>query len=690
MNSCQYRLFLTSTLATLALVYGCSAEKPAEEPVDQPSNPFLTSLNEPVAYADVTAEHLTEYADAVLAEAAEKAQAIRDAEPPTFENVIRVFDGIDRELTKAGSNNYMLYWVSPDADTREAGLAAYKKIDEWNVDFYSDKTIFDQVLAVSENEELTTARRKLVDDLVISMRHNGVNLDPELLDRFKALNLELNDLTTQYSMNMNSDESMLVVDEDGAKGLPDTFKSRFAKDGSYEIPVIRANSGPVMNNAVDENTRRTFITLYATRAAEENLEILDDLVAKRHELAQIMGHDTYADYNLEIKMAQAPDNVWKFLDDLTAHTAEKARADLERLKQFRFDVDGIPVDKPLNPWDTRYYANSLIKTEYGVDGEKVREYLPMAGALEGMMALYQELFDLEFRKVDDPSVWHEEVEMYNVYDNGELVGRFYLDLFPRPNKESHMYGVPLTPGGMRPEGREYPIAMLLGNFTRASDDLPSLITHGELNTLFHEFGHIVDSMSFSGDFAVQKYSRADFQEAMSQIFENWIWDYSVVSTFAMHYETGEVLPEEIFASMLASRNVNSGLNAQGMVRLSVYDLMLYNQYQPDDPMPTDDIWHHIADRFAYSSFIEGTHPQASWIHINTHPVYYYGYLWSEVYSADLFTQFEENGLRDTATGKRYRQLILSNGKQRPIEDVVEEFLGRPSNNEAYIRSLGLE
>jgi Zn-dependent oligopeptidase len=389
-------------------------------------------------------------------------------------------------------------------------------------------------------------------------------------------------------------------------------------------------------------------------------------------------------------MARVPENVWEFLDDLAARTAEKASADLERLKQFRFDVDGIPVDKPLQPWDVNYYENSMIKAEYGVDSEKVREYLPMTAALEGMMVLYQELFDIEFRKVVDASVWHEEVEMYEVYDNGELAGRFYLDLFPRPDKESHMYGVPLTPGSMRAEGRELPTAMLLGNFTRPTDDLPSLISHGELSTLFHEFGHIVDSVSFTGDFALQKYSRADFQEAMSQIFENWIWDYSVVRTFARHYETGEVLPEDIFESMLAARNVNSGLGAQGMVRSSVYDMMLYNKYNPDEPMPTDDIWIYIADQFAYSSFIEGTHPQASWIHINTHPVYYYGYLWSAVYAEDMYTQFEENGLRDTETGKRYRQLVLSNGQQRPIEDVVEEFLGRKSNNEAYIRSLGLD
>ena len=625
-----------------------------------------------------------------MAKAAEKAQAIRDAETPTLESVVRVFDGIDRELTKAANNSYMLYWVSPDAGIRDAGLAAYKRVDEWNVDFYSNREIFNQVVAVSENEELTTTERKLVDDLVKSMQHSGVNLNPESLERYKALNLELNDLTTQYSMNMNSDESVVVVDEAGARGLPDTFKSRYAADGGYKIPVIRANRSPVLNNADDADTRRSFMTLYATRAAEENLKILDDLVATRHEVARVMGHDTYADYDLEVKMAGTPENVWKFLDDLTARTANKAAADLDRLKQFRFKTDGIPVDKPLHPWDTGYYANALIKIEYGVDSEKVREYLPMAGALEGMMVLYQELFGLEFRKVNDPSVWHEEVEMYNVYDNDELAGRFYLDLFPRPDKESHMYGVPLTPGSMRPEGRELPTGMLLGNFTKPSDDLPSLISHAELSTLFHEFGHIVDSMSFTGDFAMQKYSRADFQEAMSQIFENWIWDYSVVRTFAQHYETGEVLPEEIFENMLASKNVNSGLNAQSSVRLSVYDMMLYNQYNPDDPMPTDDIWHYIADRFADSSFIEGTHPQASWIHINTHPVYYYGYLWSDVYAQDMFTQFAANGLRDTETGKRYRQLILSNGKQRPIEEVVEEFLGRPSNNEAYVRSLGLE
>jgi Zn-dependent oligopeptidase len=307
-----------------------------------------------------------------------------------------------------------------------------------------------------------------------------------------------------------------------------------------------------------------------------------------------------------------------------------------------------------------------------------------------MMEIYEQLLGLEFRPVANPSVWHKSVEMYEVYEDGKLKGRFYLDLYPREYKESHFYGVPLTSGNQQRDGYEIPVAMLLGNFTPPSDKLPSLVTHGELSTLFHEFGHIAASMSYDGKYATQYGSLPDFAEAMSQIFENWIWDYDILNSFAMHYETGEVLPEETFRNMLAAKNLISGISAQGSIRYSMYDMELYNRYDPENPTPTDQIWRDLAGKFAYSTFIDGTHPQAAWIHINTHPTYMYGYLWSRVYAQDMFTQFEENGLLDAETGKRYRQLILANGTQRPILETVEAFLGRAPNNEAYIRSLGLD
>ncbi len=654
-------------------------------------NPMFAQTNEPIDFASLTAAHVKENAEAVLARVEALADGVRAQKNPTFENVMLPLDRISRDLNVAADHSWMLYWVSPDAKTRDAGLEAYKKLDSWGVQLNSDKAIYDQVVAVAESTELTGVSLKLVQDQIKDMRHTGVNLAPADLEKFVALKEDINDLTTQYSTNMNSDTSVLTLDEDGAAGLPQSFKDRYATDnGTYEVPTISANRGPILNNAANEQTRRDFSVLYANRAQDQNLAILDELVVKRHELGTLMGHATYADYHLESNMANTPEIVWDFLDDLTEKSAEKAVADLEKLKSHRDENFDVVANTGMNPWDVSYYRNSVLKTEYGVDQEKIREYLPLAGALTGMMEFYQELLDLEFRAVESPSVWHEEVEMYEVYSDGKLTGRFYLDLFPRPNKESWFYAVHLIPGNAGAGEYEIPVSMMLGNFTRPTDDLPSLISHNELSTLFHEFGHIMASVSFNGPYAKQNGSRADFGEAMSQIFENWIWDYDVLKTFAKHYETGEVLPEETLQKMIAAKTVTSGLSAQRRAEYAMYDMTLYNKYDPDKALDTDDIWRSLGERMAYSYYMEGTHPQAAWIHINTHPCYSYGYLWSEVYSQDMFTLFEEKGLRDTATGVLYRDLILANGKQRPIDEAVEEFLGRASNNEAYIESLGLD
>ena len=683
----------------LLLLAACSKEQSedvaldsaSESPAVSQSNPYFVALNEPVDYARVTAADVTDYADTVLEQVTAMADDIRAEQNPDFENVIQALDDIYRDYVTAANNSWLMYWVSPDEANRDAGLAAYQKLAKWGVALYSDESVYRQILAVTETTELEGRAAKLVADLIRDMRHTGVDLEPEALARFKALVEEINDLSSQYSTNMNTDTSVLALDEIGAAGLPQNFRERYATaEGGYEIPLIPANRGPVLNNAEDGNTRRKFLVGYGNRAADANLPILDKLVANRYEIGQIFGHDSFAGYQLEPNMAANSQNVWDFLNDLTDRTAEKAAADLERLKKFRLEHEGIPIEEGLNPWDLNYYRNQILKTEYGVDQEKIREYLPLSTALTGMMEFYQELLDLEFRKIESPSVWHEEVEAYEVFEDGRLSGRFYLDLFPRPNKESWFYAVSMTPGNARADGYEVPVGMMLCNFTRPSGELPSLISHSELSTLFHEFGHVMNMMSYKGQYALQSETLNDFVEAMSSIFENWIWDYDVLKGLAKHYESGEVLTEEVFENMLAAKTVTSGLSAQRGVEGAVYDMMLYDKYDPDNPMSTDDIWPHIGKQFVFARHIEDTHPQASWIHVNTHPVYVYGYLWSDVYAQDMFTQFELNGLRDTETGVRYRELIMANGKQRPIEPAVKEFLGRPSNNEAYIRSLGLE
>jgi len=402
-----------------------------------------------------------------------------------------------------------------------------------------------------------------------------------------------------------------------------------------------------------------------------------------------MGRESFAAYQLTTRMAANPDRVWKFITDLNEMGREKAVQDLVLIKSVRDGEIATDRNTPVKPWNYGYYRNQHLKSEYQVDNEKIREYLPMQQCLRGMMDIYQELLAFEFRKVANPSVWHEEVEMYEVYEEGNLRGRFYLDLFPRSNKESWYYGVSLIRGKQMVDGYEIPTSMLLGNFTRPTEDMPSLISHGELRILFHEFGHIMDGMSYKGEFVNQASSKSDFSEAMSQIFENWIWDYETLSSFAIHYQSGEVLPKETFDNMLAAKNLSSGISLQRNMRSCMYDMTLYDKFDPQLPTATDEIWRQLDQQMVMPSYVEGTHPQASWIHINTHPVYMYGYTWSRVYAMDMFTEFDKNGLKDTETGKRYRELILANGSQRDIDAAVEEFLGRPMNNEAYIKSLGL-
>ncbi|GGZ90444.1 M3 family metallopeptidase [Algibacter mikhailovii] len=683
-------LFLT------ALCIGCATEtktKLLEMSVD---NPFKVSLNQLIAYANVTANHVEEYVNVSIENANEGIKIIKTLDQLNFENTFEDYDHINNALRKAYSNAFMLYWVSNDSLTRAKGLEGSQKINSLFTDYRSDKALFEKLQTFANSDEgkaLEGVKKSLVSELIEGFKQSGVNLNPEDLETYKSLSKEINTLTSQYSINMNSANETLVLNEQETDGLPENFKDKYRlESGNYEIPVINATAGPVMSNAKNEKVRKDFAVKKANIGADKNLVILDSLISKRYQLGTLMGYQSYAGYNLKPKMAKTPENVWNFINGLVAESKAKALKDIEELKAFRNKNQNTPGDdSPLNPWDISYYSNQLLKTEYQVDYEKMRDYLPMDACLEGMFDMYQELLGLEFKKIQNPSVWDESVELYEVYENNKLRGRFYLDLYPRPNKESWFYGVGLTYGSKTKNGYELPSAMLLGNFTKPTDKLPSLLSFRELSTLFHEFGHIVNYMSYEGDYSILSRPKSDFSEAMSQIFENWIDDYSILSSFAKHYETGEVFPKALFDSKEKAKNVNSGMGAQRSLRLCIYDMNLYDKYNPENPIDTDKLWKDIDTQMGLmSNYIEGTHPQANWIHINTHPVYMYGYLWSRVYAQDMFTVFEKNGLRDTETGIKYRKLILGNGSQRDIVKAVEEFLGRPSDNKAYIKSLGLE
>lgn len=678
-----------------ALLISCSNEAKIEKLTLSADNPFNRDLNEPIAYANITADHIEAYVNATINNSVMDLDNIKTTDNLSFENTFEVYDRISSDLSKAYSNAFMINWVSTDSLTRAKGVAGYQKIDSLFTDIGSDKALYNTFQSFANSEEGTALKgnkKTLVNKILDGFKQSGVNLNTKDLETYKQLSAEISELSSQFSNNMNSAEEYLVLNEADANGLPENFKNTYRlEDDSYKIPIINA-TGLVVSNASSSEVRKAYSIKKANIAAKLNLPILDSLISKRYQLGKLMGYDSYAGYSLQPKMAKTPERVWEFINGLLAESKAKALQDIEVLKTVRnADLNTPNDDSPIKPWDMGYYNNQLLKTKYQVDYQKMRDYLPMDLCLEGMLTLYQELLGLEFKKVENPSVWHEDVSMYEVYEGEKLKGRFYLDLYPRPNKETWFYGVPLTSGSQTNSGYEVPEAMLLGNFTKATDELPSLLSFGELNTLFHEFGHIVNMMSYEGEFSILSNTKSDFAEAMSQIFENWIDDYDILSSFAKHYETGKVFPKALFDSKRNAKNVSSGLGAQGSLRYVLYDMYLYDKYNPEQPLNTDKLWKDIDSQMGVMDYyIEGTHPQASWIHINTNPVYMYGYLWSEVYAQDMFTVFKKNGLRDTEAGIKYRKLILSNGAQRDIDEAVEEFLGRPSNNKAYIKSLGLE
>lgn len=682
-------------LLLIGLLMGCSKSSTDKLKMSE-DNPFNVTINQPIAYASVTSDHIDSYVAVVIDHTVKDINSIKTSNDLSFDNTFAVYDKVLNNIGKAANNSFMLYWVSTDSLTRAKGINGYQKLDSLNTDITSDKKLFDKLQSFANSEDgekLEGLKKRLVTEVMDGFKQSGVNLSATDLVTYKQLSADISELSSQFSTNMNTADEVLILEEAQMEGLPENFKDQYRKEnGSYEIPIINATSGPMMSNAKSSEVRKMYAIKKANLAADKNLTVLDSLISKRYQLGKLMGYDSYAAYNLRPKMAKTPQHVWDFLSGLSVAAKDKALQEIERLKTVRnADLHTPKDDSPLNPWDRSYYNNELLKTTYNVDNEKMRDYLPMEACLEGMFILYQELLGLQFKKVDNPSVWHEDVQMYEVYEGEKLKGRFYLDLFPRANKETWYYAVPLTYGSQSDQGYEIPVAMLLGNFTKPTEKLPSLLSFRELSTLFHEFGHIMNCMSYEGEYFALANTKADFVEAMSQIFENWIEDYDILSSFAKHYETGEVFPKDLYDSKQRAKNVSSGASAMGGVRWALYDMNIYDRYDPKNPIDTDQLWKDIdAELGVESSYIEGTHPQASWIHINTNPVYVYGYIWSEVYAQDMFTVFKKNGLRDSETGMNYRKLVLANGAQKDVVEAVEEFLGRPSNNQAYIESLGLE
>lgn len=661
------------------------------------SNPLLGKFNEVIPFADLTAEQIKEATDVSIKEARESLAKLYTIpkEQRTFDNTMLELDNIYNKAGNVYGSVYLMGNVHPDEAARNQAQECNAEFAKFFNEISLDENLYKAVKDYSvtaEAKSLTGYKARFTQKTVEDFERNGFALPKEKRDELKVINDRLSDLSILFQKNIAEVNDYLIVNETEIDGLQEDYKNaRRQEDGTYKIDLTYPSYIPFMKFSNSESARKKLYTLYNNRAATKNPEVLIKVLILRQQMAELLGFKTYAEYRTGDRMAKTPQNVWDFENGLVDKLKEKARMDYDELltvKRAKLGTDTINV---IQPWESGYYNNILLKEKYELDQNLVKEYFETNNVIDGLFRITQNLFGVEYEEVKDPSVWHKDVRLFNVKQDGKIISRFYIDLYPRPNKYSHAACFPMIGSKETENGPQLPTATLVCNFPAPTADMPSLLPHGDVETFFHEFGHVLHSVLTKTKLSSQSGTTVsrDFVEAPSQIFENWTWNYESLKLFAKHYKTGEVLQKELFNKMLAAKNVGSGLAYTQQVYYGILDFTLHDKYDPTSSEPVVEVMKELQNKITLYPYLEGTQMFASFGHLMGYAAGYYSYLWALVYADDMFSVFDKNGLMDKATGIRYRDIILANGSSRDELEMVVEFLGRQPSQDAFFKAIGL-
>jgi oligopeptidase A len=450
----------------------------------------------------------------------------------------------------------------------------------------------------------------------------------------------------------------------------------------------------------DRSLREKIYRAFATRASMEsdvdgkekwdNSPIIEQTLALRHELAVLLGFTNYAELSLATKMAESPQQVIEFLEDLAKKSSVYGKKDLQQLTDYAIAQGGI---EKLEAWDTAYYSENLRQEQYAISQEALRPYFPAEKVLAGMFSVVNKLFGIAIFEVDDVVLYHPDVRFYRIEKDQQTIAYFYFDIYARDKKRGGAWMADCRTRRLRQEKLQLPIAYLTCNFTPPVGDTPSLLTHQEVTTLFHEFGHGLHHMlTKMTDSAVSGISGVawDAVELPSQFLENWCWEKSVIPLISSHYQTGEALPDDMLTKMLAAKNFQSGMQMLRQVEFSLFDMRLHAQYDPDKKVSVQSVIDTVRQQVAVMTPPTFNRFQNSFSHIfaGGYAAGYYSYKWAEVLSADAFSLFEENGIFDAQTGEKFLQTVLANGGSQEPMDLFVAFRGREPSVDALLKHSG--
>jgi thimet oligopeptidase len=654
-----------------------------------PAGPLLpadTSIN-----WNLTPDQINASCDAAIQKAKDTVKQIKTTPiaDAGFSTGIKTVEDAVADMNDALVAQGVLSQLSVDKNVRDASTSCDEKQSQFAVELSSDPVLY--AMAQLGAATATNAKdRKLAELYVEAGRRSGAGLDPTTRATTTKLFNQLNDLQIAFGRQLSEDTTSIDISKAEAASLPAVFIKTLKPAGDgYRVTVNESTFVQFMQNESSSAARQRYYMAYYHRGGEANVKRLEQAIAIRDQLAHLLGFNSWAAYQLDAKMAKTPQRVIVFLNNVDSKLLPKARIELATLEALKAKSGDA---SPWEPWDYAYYENMLVKTKYAVDENLVREYFPVDKVIPAVLGIYQKLLSVTFHPIAPPVTWAPGVLEYSISDNatGKPIGWFFLDLYPRPGKYGHFANFPLRTGRVLAGGvYQMPISSIIGNWPVGAPGKPALLSHDDVVTFFHEFGHLMHSTLSIAPYETYYGTnvRGDFVEAPSQMLENWMWQPSILKEISSNVTTGKPLPDDLIAKMIALKHVADGAVWTGQAFYASYDMKIHSS-GPD--VRATQTWFDLKKKLTTTPAVPGTIPEAEFEHLmGGYDAGYYGYLWSRVFAQDMFTVFQKGGLENPAIGARYRLYILQPGGSLEPDELLHNFLGRDVNYDAFYKDLGI-
>lgn len=605
----------------------------------------------------------------------------------TYATTIGRFDDAIGELGSAQAFPYLMGLAHPDKDLREAAKLCDPKADKVTTSLYLDDDLATAIKGyAAKGEKLEGERARLLSDVLRDFRRNGLELPKEKQQQLRALNAELTELGQKFQANIGAITGKLLVTAKALEGLPPEYVATHpAKDGKIEITTDYPDFFPFVTYSRDRKAALDLYVLFTNRGGDANVKILDRLLTLRSEKAKLLGYASWAEYAIEPRMAKSPKVVHEFLESVRQAVKEPGKKEFSELMAEHVALGGKATDKL--PPSERYFLEDRVRAKkYSFNSQELASYFEVTAVRKGLLEITARMYGLEFKEVKDDAVWHPDVTAHEVWSHGKLIGKFYLDLYSRADKFKHAAMFSVRSGKLLPDGTyQTPEAALECNFPKPGAE-PALMTHSQVTTFFHEFGHVLHKLLSTSELATYSGTETvrDFVEAPSQMFEEWAWTREVLDLFARHYKTGAKIPDELFSAMTRSRSFGRALDTQRQLFLAMLDQAYFTRAPGFDTTKVVEEIQSSVDPFV---FVKGTHFQSSFGHLIDYDAGYYGYQWALALSRDVLTRFKKEGLLNPKTAAAWREDVLAKGGGVDEKSLVARFLGRDSNSDAYFAYL---